>query len=111
MSLENLTLVEATRSIRNGTLSPLEYVQSLLSRVDAVETRVQAWTTSDRDAVLAEGRQMEAEAQKKQFRGPLHGIPVGVKDIFYTKGLKTTMGSSAFSNFVPTYDAAVVKKL
>src|SRR5689334_22990781 len=82
MSLETLSVVEAANSIRNGSLSPLEYVQALLARVDAVEPRVQAWTTIDRDAVLAEARQLETDARKKQFRGPLHGIPVGIKDIF-----------------------------
>jgi aspartyl-tRNA(Asn)/glutamyl-tRNA(Gln) amidotransferase subunit A len=111
MSHEDLTLTEAADEIRSGALSPLEYAQSLLARVEAVEGRVQAWTTIDRDAVLAEARQMEAEARKKQFRGPLHGVPIGVKDIFYTRNLKTTMGSSAFADFVPTYDASVVKKL
>ena len=54
---------------------------------------------------------MEVEARKKQFRGPLHGIPVGIKVIFYTKNLRTTMGTTAFADFVPTYDASVVKKL
>jgi aspartyl-tRNA(Asn)/glutamyl-tRNA(Gln) amidotransferase subunit A len=111
MSLEALTLIEAASSIRSGTLSPLEYVQALFARVDAIEPRVQAWTTINRETVLSEARQMEVEAQKKQFRGPLHGVPVGVKDIFYTKGMKTTMGSSAFADFVPAYDASVVKRL
>ena len=111
MSLENLTLTEAVSEIRSGALSPLEYVQALLARVDAVEGRVQAWTTIDREAVLSEARLMEAEARKKQFRGPLHGIPVGIKDIFYTRNLRTTMGTTAFADFVPTYDASVVKKL
>ena len=111
MSLETLTLTEAAAEIRNGTLSPLDYTQALLSRIDAIEPRVRAWTTIDRDAVLSEARQLEIEARKRQFRGPLHGVPIGIKDIFYTKNLKTTMGSTAFADFVPTYDASVVKKL
>ena len=111
MNLESFSLTDAAAAIRNGSLSPLEYVRALLARVDAVEPRVQAWATIDHDAVLSEAKQLEAEAQKKQFRGPLHGIPVGVKDIFYTKGLRTTMGTTAFADFVPTYDASVVKKL
>ena len=111
MRLENLTMTEAVAEIRSGALSPLEYAQALLARVDAVEGRVQAWTTIDREAVLSEARLMEAEARKKHFRGPLHGIPVGIKDIFYTKNLRTTMGSTAFADFVPAYDASVVKKL
>ena len=111
MNLEALSLVEAASAIRTGSLSPLDYVRSLLTRVDAVEPRVHAWTTIDREALLSEARQLEGEAQKKQFRGPLHGIPVGVKDIFYTKNLRTTVGTTAFADFVPTIDAVVVKKL
>lgn len=111
MSLETLSLVDAASSIRTGSLSPLDYVQGLFARVDAVEPRVQAWTTIDRDAVLAEARQLELEAREKKFRGPLHGIPVGIKDIFYTKDLRTTIGTTAFADFVPAYDASVVKKL
>ena len=111
MNLEALSLVEAANAIRSGSLSPLDYVRALLARVDAVEPRIQAWTTINRDAVLAEARRLEVEAQKKQFRGALHGIPVGVKDIFYTKNLRTTVGTSAFADFVPETDAVVVKKL
>ena len=111
MNLEGLSLIEAANSIRNGSLSPVDYVEGLLARVDKVESRVQAWTTIDRDAVRAEARQLDLEARKKQFRGPLHGIPVGIKDIFYTKDLRTTIGTTAFADFVPAYDASVVKKL
>ena len=94
-----------------ATLSPLEYVQALLAHIDAIEPQVQAWTTIDRDALLAEARHLEAEARRKQFRGPLHGIPIGIKDIFYTRNLRTTIGTKAFADFVPTTDAHVVKKL
>ena len=111
MNLEALSVIDAANAIRSGALSPLEYAQALLSRIDAIEPRIRAWTTIDRDAVLSEARQMEMEAKKKQFRGPLHGIPVGIKDIFYTRNLRTTMGTTAFADFVPSYDAAVVKKL
>ena len=111
MNLEALTLVQASNAIQSGSLSPLDYVQALLQRVDAVEPHVHAWTTIDRESVLSEARQLETEARRKQFRGPLHGIPVGVKDIFYTRNLRTTIGTTAFADFVPTYDAAVVKKL
>src|SRR5882724_11163957 len=98
MSPEDLSLIEAAAAIRAGELSPVQYVLSLFTRMDQVEARVQAWTTVNRDDVLAEARKCEAEAEKKQFRGPLHGVPLGIKDIFYTKGLRTTMGATPFAN-------------
>ena len=111
MNLEDLTLTEAASQIRDGKLSPVEYAHALFARMDKVEPRVQAWVTIDRGAVLAEARLCEAEAHEKNFRGPLHGIPVGVKDIFYTNGLRTTMGSRRFANFIPDKDAQSVAKL
>ena len=92
-------------------LSAVEYVQACFARMDEVESKVHAWVTVDREAVLAEAQQCDAEAARKQFRGPLHGIPIGVKDIFYTKGLRTTMGSPLFHDFVPREDARVVGRL
>jgi len=92
-------------------LSAVEYVQACFARMDEVESKVHAWVTVDREAVLAEAQQCDAEAARKQFRGPLHGIPIGVKDIFYTKGLRTTMGSPLFHDFVPREDARVVARL
>ena len=111
MNPEDLTASHAAGAIRSGSLSPLQYVQALLERIDKTESRVQAWVTIDREAVLADARQLDAEARAKKFRGPLHGVPVGIKDIFCTKGLRTTIGATAFADFVPTYDAAVVTKL
>src|SRR5581483_5213309 len=96
MNLDALSLTAASQGIREGTISPLEYVKALLDRIDEKESAVHAWVTIDRDAVLAEARQCEAEAHARQLRGPLHGVPIGVKDIFYTKGLRTTMGSEVF---------------
>lgn len=111
MNPEELSLTKAAAAIREGLLSPVEYANSLFARIDQFDSRVQAWVTVDRDAVLAEARRCEAEAQKKQFRGLLHGVPVGIKDIFYTKNLRTTMGSVLFENFVPDHDARAVTRL
>ena len=86
MNLENLTIGEAASAIRGGKVSALDYAQALLSRIDNVESRVHAWFTVDREAVLSEARKCEAEARAGRLRGPLHGIPIGVKDIFYTIG-------------------------
>jgi aspartyl-tRNA(Asn)/glutamyl-tRNA(Gln) amidotransferase subunit A len=111
MNPENLTLIAAAAAIRDGSLSVVEYTQRLLARIGDVEPQIQAWFTIDREAVLAEARQCEAEARSKRFRGPLHGVPIGVKDLFYTKGLRTTFGSDLFSDFVPDKDARAVARL
>src|SRR5262245_13948658 len=111
MSLESLTVLEAASSIREGKLSPLEYTQALLARIDEVEPHVHAWFTIDRETVLSEARKCEAEARDGRFRGPLHGIPIGIKDLFYTKNLRTTMGSPVFASFVPEQDARAVARL
>jgi aspartyl-tRNA(Asn)/glutamyl-tRNA(Gln) amidotransferase subunit A len=111
MNPEELPLTELASAIRTGALSPVEYVHSLFARMDQVESRVEAWVTVDRDAVLTAAVECEKDARNGSFRGALHGIPIGVKDIFYTKGLRTTMGSPVFADFVPDHDAAAVTRL
>src|SRR2546425_4891467 len=111
MNPEALSLTSACRAIRDGSLSPVDHVKALFARIDKVEPQVRAWVTLDRDAVLADARQCEAEARSKQFRGILHGVPIGIKDIFYTKGLRTTMGSELFRDFVPQHDSGAVARL
>jgi aspartyl-tRNA(Asn)/glutamyl-tRNA(Gln) amidotransferase subunit A len=106
-----LTIATAAEQIRTGRLSPVDLVQSCLQRIDQIESRLQAWVTIDRDGALATAQRCAAELQRGQSRWPLHGIPIGLKDIFYTAGLKTTAGSPIFADFVPEYDATVVQRL
>jgi aspartyl-tRNA(Asn)/glutamyl-tRNA(Gln) amidotransferase subunit A len=86
-------------------------VESLLQRIDLLEPQVQAWVTLDRTGALATARQLEQDIQAGHIHGPLHGVPIGVKDIYYTAGLKTTCGSRILADFVPTYDATSVARL
>lgn len=106
-----LTLSEAALMIRQRDLSPVELVQSCLTMIDRLEPQVQAWVTLDRDGALQAAAQLEAEARDGRFRGLLHGVPVGVKDIFYTARMRTTAGHSPMADFVPEYDSAVVERL
>src|SRR5262249_1141011 len=108
---ESLSLIEAASAIRRATLSPVEYVEALFGVIDRLEPHIQAWVTIDRERVLSEARRCEAEARSGKFRGPLHGVPVGIKDIFYTQGLRTSMGSIIFKDFVPDRDSPTVTKL
>jgi Asp-tRNA(Asn)/Glu-tRNA(Gln) amidotransferase A subunit family amidase len=109
--LYELTAFEAAQRIRQRDVSPVALVESLLQHIDALEPKVQAWVTIDRAGALSAAQQLEQEAQRGSFRGPLHGVPVGIKDIYYTAGLKTTCGSRIFTDFVPTYDATTVTRL
>jgi aspartyl-tRNA(Asn)/glutamyl-tRNA(Gln) amidotransferase subunit A len=111
MNPEDLSLSEAAAAVRGGSLSPVEYVEALFRVMDRIESRIEAWVTVDREGVLSEARSCETEARNGHFRGPLHGVPVGIKDIFYTNGLRTTMGSVIFKDFVPDCDARAVSKL
>jgi Asp-tRNA(Asn)/Glu-tRNA(Gln) amidotransferase A subunit family amidase len=111
MNPEDLLLGEAADAIRTGTLSSVEYVEALFRRMDRIEPLVQAWTTVDRSSVLDEASRCDSEARRGVLRGPLHGVPVGIKDIFYTAKLRTTMGSALFKDFVPDVDADAVAKL
>ncbi len=106
-----LTAVEAGKLITKGELSPVEMVKSCLERIDAIEERVVAWALVDRKGALTAAKRLEKELKKGRRRGPLHGIPVGVKDIFYTAGIKTEAGSKSWKGFVPSYDSTAVARL
>ena len=106
-----LGVSESAQKIREGALSPVTLVEALLERIDALEPALQAWVTIDREQVLSAARELEAEAEQGVFRGPLHGVPVGIKDIFYTEGMATTACSRILADFVPDYDAPCVAKL
>ena len=102
-----LTVSDAAQQVRGGQLAPTEYVGALLDRIDTHEPDLQAWVTIDREAVLSDALQREQEPT----RGIMAGVPVGLKDIFYTAGMKTTACSRIYADFVPDYDATCVTRL
>ena len=106
-----LTIAQAAQGIREGALSPVELAGSLLQRIDALEPSLKAWVTIDREGVLEAAQESESQLQNGQPAGPLHGVPVGLKDIFYTAGMKTTACSRIYADFVPSYDAECVARI
>ena len=106
-----LSLVDAAAQIREGSLSPVALAESLLARIDALDGDLQAWVTIDREAVLNTARQREAEVRQGGPLGLIHGVPVGLKDIFYTAGMLTACGSRVYGDFVPDFDATSVAKI
>jgi len=107
----NLTASDAARQIKNRDLSPVDLVESLLSQYDALEPSLNAWVYLDREAVLADAQQRQEELEKGANVGPLHGVPIGLKDIYYTAGIPTTACSKVYEGFVPEYDATTVTLL
>ena len=102
---------ELARLYRARKVSPLEVMQTLLERIDRVNPRVNAIVTLDRDAALWQARRATAALKRRATLGLLHGIPVGIKDVTATKGIRTTYGSKLFEQHVPDEDAVVVERL
>jgi aspartyl-tRNA(Asn)/glutamyl-tRNA(Gln) amidotransferase subunit A len=91
-------------------LSPVELVQAHLDRISETDTELNSFITLLAKESLKAARGAEQEIQKSGSRGPLHGVPIGLKDLYYTSGVRTTVGSKILADFVPDYDAAVVEK-
>ena len=100
------TLAEASSLIRARALSPVELTQALIARTDALDPLVNAFITRTRELALGQAREAEREIAAGKVRGPLHGIPIGLKDIYETAGIRTTGHSKAFEHHVPREDAA-----
>lgn len=109
-SLHTLGVAEVAALVQRREVSPVEVVQACLAQIDAVEPRVHAWATLDRDGALAAARTCEAALQQGASSGPLVGVPIGFKDIIYTAGVRTAAGSRVYADFVPSYDATVVQR-
>ena len=109
--LHELTLTEAARLIRERKLSSRELVEASLARIDRLDGTITAWAAIDRDGAMRAAADLDRDAREGRYRGPLHGVPVGIKDIFCTAGLKTEAGSKVLAGFVPDYDADAVARL
>jgi aspartyl-tRNA(Asn)/glutamyl-tRNA(Gln) amidotransferase subunit A len=109
--LHELTATEILARVRGGRLSVVGLVEACLRRIDAADPAVEAWVVVDRAGALQAASELDVEARAGRLRGPLHGVPVGLKDIFHAAGLKTTAGARGFADVVATEDARSVARL
>ncbi len=109
--LINLSISEAAAMLRQGETSSLALTEASLARIQQTEATVNAYATVPAELALEAARHADAELAAGNDRGPLHGIPIGVKDICYTKDVVTEAGSKVMEGFVPDYDSTVVRKL
>ena len=110
-NLYDLTISEVAARVREGRLSPVDLVDSLFERIDLLEPSLQAWITLDRERAYDASERVERDVASGSGRGTLCGVPLGVKDVFYTAGMRTTAASPLYANFVPGYDATCVARL
>ena len=105
------SLADLARAYSERRLSPVEVVGALLERIEGADGELNAFITVLPERALEEARRAEQEILGGHYRGPLHGVPVGLKDLIYTEGVRTTMGSAFFKDYVPDYSATVVLRL
>ena len=110
-ALHTMGVATVAELVRRREISPVEVVEACLARLETLEPKLQAWVTVDRHGALAAAKQCEQAVQRGDMVGRLAGVPVGLKDIIYTAGLRTAAGSRVYANFVPTYDATVTVRL
>ncbi len=111
MSLSALSLTEAVADIRDGRVKSAELVADCLKRVEEVDAGVEAWAHLDRNLAMMQAEAADLRRQEGKAVGPLHGVPVGVKDIFDTGDYPTEFGSSAWAGRMPRRDATAVARL
>jgi len=106
-----VTIGEAARMMREGKTSAEKLTAAALDSIQRHQPRLNAFITVTDALALEQARRLDAELSAGKLRGPLHGIPVAVKDVFSTRGVRTTSGSKLFADYVPDQDAAVVERL
>lgn len=111
MSETLLTLVDAAEQIKLKKISPRELVEHTLHRIRRLNPQLNAYITVREEEALEEAQKLEEEVMQGNIRGPLHGIPIAVKDNLQTRGTKTTSGSKIFAEWIPDEDATAVRKL
>jgi aspartyl-tRNA(Asn)/glutamyl-tRNA(Gln) amidotransferase subunit A len=109
--MQHPTIQEASQQIRAGEISPVALTESCLSRIEQLNPALNAFLTVTAESALEEARRAEAEIRAGKYRGPLHGIPLALKDIVDTAGVRTTAASHLFEKRIPAEDAFIVKRL
>ena len=105
------SITEISRQLRARELSPVELTKNCLAAIENLNPALNAFVLVTRESALLEARQAEIEIEQGKYRGPLHGIPIGLKDLIDTAGIPTTAASALFTDRVPGEDAEVVRRL
>lgn len=105
------TLTEAANLIRQRKISSTELTTEILQRIDSLDGRLKSYATVMADHALAAAGRADKKIVSGRYRGPLHGIPIAVKDLCFTRGVRTMGGTAVLADFVPAYDATVVARL
>lgn len=108
---KTLSIAEAAKLLRSKAISPLELTQALLQRIERLDAQINAFNTVTAELAIKQARRAEAELMRGVDRGPLHGIPFGLKDVYDTAGIRTSAYSRVYMNNVPAQDAHTVSRL
>ena len=106
-----LTIAEAAGLISTGKVSPVELTEAHLRRIERIDGKLNTFLTVTAEMARAEAREAEREIAAGRCRGPLHGVPYSLKDLYATKGIRTTGGTKILADWVPDYDSAVAERL
>lgn len=106
-----LSVSQLAHLIQKKELSPVEIVKAHLSRIENLEPKLNSFITLRSEQAIEEARKAEREIQKGRSHGPLQGIPFGLKDIFYVRGIRNTSGSKIFDHFIPDFDCTIFNRL
>jgi len=109
--LTRLKLVEAMAMLRRKAVSPVELTQAFIARIERLNPALNAFITVTEEQALQQAREAEAQIQRGHWRGPLHGMPLALKDLIDTAGIRTTAASAVFKDRIPAEDAEVVRRL
>ncbi|TYK49445.1 amidase [Actinomadura decatromicini] len=104
-------LLDVAARIRDRELTPVELTEALLARIEHIDPALCSYATVTADAAIRQARTADAEMQAGRYRGPLHGVPIAVKDNIFTAGIVTAAGTTIHSEHVPSYDSTVVRRL
>ena len=105
------TITEVAELIKAKHISPVEVTTAILDRIDQLDSRLKSYATVIADHAMGAARKAESEIIAGTYRGPLHGVPVAVKDLCFTEGVRTMGGTQALAEHVPDFDSTVVAKL
>ena len=111
LNILNLTIKDLSKYISSGDISPVDLIDATLERITRLNSKLNAFITVLDDSARQDAENAEMQIKQGKYRGPLHGIPICLKDLIYMKGVRSTSGSKILSDFVPDYDSTVVKKL